>query len=83
MKKSRLGAKITGVIFCVEAIIMFILIVVVYLRTSSVLRKNAINNMQTATTDRTKIIENYMREIEGTLTAYSHANVVHNFLYLV
>jgi len=47
---------------------------------TSNIRDNTINSMKTITSSYTVIIENYINEVEGSLTAYSRANDIINLL---
>ncbi len=76
--------KISYTVAALIMIIQFIVLSVFYLFTNSQLTKNiresAIDSMQTVVTERSTIIENYVREVEAYLTAYSRSSDVINLL---
>ena len=76
--------KISYVVATLIMIIQFIVLSVFYVFTNSQLTKNiresAINSMQTVVTERSTIIENYAREVEAYLTAYSRSSDIINLL---
>ena len=78
MKKkiSKLGKKIALRILFMLTVIMLLFSVVIINIISKDTRRNAINNMKTVAEDRRMIIENYIEEVERTLTAYSRAGEI-------
>ncbi len=79
-KKIKVSYIVAGLIMIIE----FVVLAVFYLFTNSQLTKSisdsTVNSMQTIVTERSTIIENYVRETEAYLTAYSRASDVINLL---
>lgn len=79
-RKVKVSYNVAGLIMVIE----FAVLAVFYLFTNSQLTNNitesTINSMQTIVTERSTIIENYVRETEAYLTAYSRASDIINIL---
>ena len=71
-----LGQKIIASTMAMQIVVMTILsVLVVYIITTDT-RNSTINSMKTIVQERSQIIQNYVQEAEGTLTAYSRAGEI-------
>lgn len=71
-----LGQKIIASMLAMQIVVMTILsVLVVYIITTDT-RNSTINSMKTIVQERSQIIQNYVQEAEGTLTAYSRAGEI-------
>ena len=78
--KFSLGQKITVCVMIMQIIVIVLLAGFVIYRTSTEAKETAINNMETITQDRAQIVQEYVKQTEGTLTAYSRAGEVTELL---
>ena len=82
--KKKVKLKISYIIAILIMLVQFIVLTVFYLFVNSQLtsniRKNTINSMETTVAERSAIIENYIKEVENYLTAYSRASDIINLL---
>lgn len=78
MKKSKIKVSylITGLILTMQVITMLILYFFVMGQMSNKIKNNTVASMKTTVTDRSTIIENYVNEVEGIVTAYSRAGEI-------
>ena len=72
-QKKKVTYKITACILTLQFIVLAVLCVFVSRTITGNIRKNTIDSMQTIVDDRSQIIQSYVRETEGYLTAYSRA----------
>ncbi len=71
-----LGQKIIASMLAMQIVVMTILsVLVVYIITTDT-RNRTIKSMKTIVQERSQIIQNYVQEAEGTLTAYSRAGEI-------
>ena len=75
-KKSRISIKAAVYIAVMQAAVMICLFLFISFSVSSNMKKITTDNMQTISTDRAKIIEDYIYSSEEFLTAYSRAGEV-------
>ena len=77
-KKTRftLGQKILACVLVMQVIIMTILSVFVIQIVTNDTRERTVSNMKTIVEERSQIIQNYVKQAEGTLMAYSRAGEV-------
>lgn len=82
MKKVKI--KVSYLISLLSVVIYLIVMGAFYIvaekQSTTNTRENAINNMKTIVVERSTIIENYINEAEGYLTAYSRASDIANLL---
>lgn len=79
-KRSRISVKVSLYIAIMQVIVMLCIFSFISLSVSINMKETTINNMQTISTDRAKIIEDYMRSSEEFLTAYSRAGEIEDML---
>lgn len=79
-KKSRISVKISIYIAVMQIVVMLGMFLFISFSVSKIMKKTTIDNMQTISTDRAKIIENYILSSEEFLTAYSRAGEITNLL---
>lgn len=75
-RKKKVAYKITGAIMAVQIIVFAALYIFVGNTITGNIRRNTVYSMQTIVDDRSQIIENYVRETESYLTAYSRAGEI-------
>ncbi|MDE5939333.1 MAG: methyl-accepting chemotaxis protein [Lachnospiraceae bacterium] len=78
MKKLRFGlsTKIIACILTVQIVVMGAMVLFIGNTITNNTRQSTTNNMETVVEERSRIIENYVREVEQTLTAYSRAGEI-------
>lgn len=78
MKKLRFGlsTKIIACILTVQIVVMGAMVLFIGNAVASDTKKSTTNSMETVVEERSRIIENYVREVEQTLTAYSRAGEI-------
>ena len=78
MKKVQFGlrTKIMACILSVQVVVMTAMIIFVGNAITNNTKKSTTNNMETVVEERSRIIENYVQEVEKTLTAYSRAGEI-------
>lgn len=75
-RQISLGQKIIASMLAMQIVVMTILsVLVVYIITTDT-RNSTINSMRTIVQERSQIIQNYVQEAEGTLTAYGRAGEI-------
>lgn len=79
-KRFGLDFRITVTLFVIQLIVFTVLFLLINNSVSSSSYQNAVNNMQTASKDRSEIIENYIQSAEDTLTAYLKAQQIYDVL---
>lgn len=79
-KKSRISVKASFYIAIIQVVVMVCLFLFISFSVSSNMKETTIANMQTISTDRAKIIEDYICSSEEFLTAYSRAGEVADLL---
>lgn len=79
-QKKKVAYKITAAIMAVQTIVLAVLCIFVSNTITGNIRENTINSMKTIVDDRSQIIENYVRETESCLTAYSRAGEIEQLL---
>ena len=79
-QKKKVTYKITACILTLQFIVLAVLCVFVSRTITGNIRKNTIDSMQTIVDDRSQIIQSYVRETEGYLTAYSRAGEIRELL---
>ena len=80
MKKVKVSYLITVLILTIQVIVMIVLFMFTNGQLKQNIKTNTVNSMQTIITERSTIIENYVREVEAYLTAYSRASDIVNLL---
>ncbi len=78
--KLGLGTKITICVLVMQTVIMGAMVLFVSNSITNNTRKSTTNNMETVVEERSRIIENYIQEMEGILTAYSRAGEIQAIL---
>ena len=81
-RKKKVAYKITGAIMAVQAAVFIVMFIFVSNAITRNIRENTISSMQTVVDDRSQIIENYVREVENYLTAYSRSGEIEDILIL-
>ena len=81
-RKSRISIKVSLYIAVMQVIVMLCMFVFISFSVSENMKETTINNMQTISTDRAKIIEDYIRSSEEFLTAYSRAGEITGLLLM-
>lgn len=78
MKRLKFGlsTKITACILTVQIVVMAAMVLFIGNAITNNTRKSTTNNMETVVEERSRIIENYVQEVEQTLTAYSRAGEI-------
>lgn len=79
-KKSRISVRVSLYIAVMQVLVMLCLFSYISFCVSENMRQAAIDNMQTISADRAKIIEDYVRSSEQFLTAYSRAGQIADLL---
>lgn len=79
-RKKKVAYKITGAIMAVQAAVFIVMFIFVSNAITRNIRENTISSMQTVVDDRSQIIENYVREVENYLTAYSRSGEIEDIL---
>lgn len=74
--KLGLGMKITICILIMQVVVMGVMVVFVSNAITGNTRNSTTNHMETVVEERSQIIENYVQEMENTLTAYSRAGEI-------
>ena len=80
IRRFGLGVRITVTVLVVQMVVFTCLFLLINNLVMTSSYQNAVNNMQTAARDRSEIIENYIRSIEDTLTAYLKAGQIYDLL---
>lgn len=82
MKRVKFGlsTKITVCILAVQIVVMGAMVLFVGNAITNNTRQSTTNNMETVVEERSRIIENYVQEMEGILTAYSRAGEIQEIL---
>lgn len=78
--KLGLGTKITICVLVMQTVIMGAMVLFVGNSIANNTKKSTTNNMETVVEERSRIIENYIQEMEGILTAYSRAGEIQDIL---
>lgn len=78
--KLGLGTKITICVLVMQTVVMGAMVLFVGNAITGNTRKSTTNSMETVVEERSKIIENYVQEMEAVLTAYSRAGEIQNIL---
>lgn len=78
MKKTKFGlsTKIIACILAVQVVVMGAMVLFISNAITNNTRQSTTNNMETVVEERSRIIENYVQEVEQTLTAYSRAGEI-------
>ena len=76
MKKVKVSYLVTAWILTVQLIVLAVLFIFVSRQFRGSIRENTTAHMTTAVTELSQMIENYIREAEGYLTAYSRAGEI-------
>lgn len=76
LRKLGLGTKITICVLIMQTVVMGAMVLFVGNAITSNTRKSTTNSMETVVEERSRIIENYVQEVEGVLTAYSRAGEI-------
>ncbi len=78
MKRMKFGlsTKITACILTVQIVVLAVMVLFIGNAVTNNTRKSTTNNMETVVEERSRIIENYVQEMEKTLTAYSRAGEI-------
>jgi len=79
-KRSRISVKVSLYIAIVQAIVMLCIFAFISFYVSVNMKETTIDNMQTISADRAKIIEDYIRSSEEFLTAYGRAGEITSLL---
>lgn len=79
-RKVKVSYLITALILTVQCIVLFTLYFFVKMQLTKNIRDNTVANMQTIVEERSSIIENYVKETEMYLTAYSRAGEITTLL---
>lgn len=74
--KFGLSGKITACILTVQIVVMGAMVLFIGNAITDNTRRSTTNNMETVVEERSRIIENYVQEVEQTLTAYSRAGEI-------
>lgn len=82
MKKMKFGlsTKIIACILVVQIVVMGAMVLFISNAITNNTRQSTTNNMETVVEERSRIIENYVQEMEGILTAYSRAGEIQAIL---
>ncbi len=82
MKRMKFGlsTKITACILTVQIVVLAVMVLFIGNAVTNNTRKSTTNNMETVVEERSRIIENYVQEVEKTLTAYSRAGEIRDVL---
>lgn len=79
-RQMKVSYKVVALIAFIEVITMIILYTFVSRSVSTRVTQNSINTMKIITTERSRIIENYITEMEGYLTSFSRCDEVEQLL---
>ncbi len=79
-KICKLGFKISSVILLIQLVVFIILFIFINKSVSDSTHKTAVNNMITATVERSEIIGDYIKSSEDALTAYLKAEQIYNLM---
>lgn len=74
--KFGLSTKITACILTVQIVVMTAMVLFIGNAITYNTKQSTTNNMETVVEERSRIIENYVQEVEQTLTAYSRAGEI-------
>lgn len=80
LKNGKMRVTITCAVACVTAVGILLLYLVAYTSMSNIMEAGAKENMQTTLDAKTKVIEEYIEQVENLLTAYTQAPVVRELL---
>ncbi len=80
VKRYGLGVRITVTLLVIQFIIFTAMFLIINNLVSSTTYDVAVNNLKTASVDRTEMIENYIQSTEDTLTAYLKAQQITDLL---
>lgn len=75
-KNIKVSYLITALILTLQIVVLAILYFFVSGQLTNNIRNNTISSMQTIVTERSQLIENYINQVESTLTAYSRAGEI-------
>lgn len=78
--KMGLGTKITICVLVMQTVVMGTMVLFVGNSITNNTKKSTTNNMETVVEERSRIIENYVQEMENVLTAYSRAGEIQAIL---
>lgn len=78
--KLGLGTKITICVLIMQTVVMGAMVLFVGNAITNNTRKSTTNSMETVVEERSRIIENYVQEVENKLTAYSRAGEIQAIL---
>jgi len=76
----KIGIKVTLPVLIVQLAVFLLLFLIVNSSLTGAMNSSARTNFKTAATDRSEIIESYIRSTEDTLTAYLKAEQIYNLL---
>lgn len=79
-KICKIGLKVTLAVLVVQLAVFMLLFLIVNSSLSAAMNNSAKSNFKTAATDRSEIIESYIRSTEDTLTAYLKAGQIYDLL---
>lgn len=79
-RKLSLGTKITICVLVMQTVVMGAMVLFVGNAITGNTRKSTTNSMETVVEERSRIIENYVQEVESILTAYSRAGEIQAIL---
>lgn len=79
-KKSKISVKVSVYIAIMQIVVMLCMFLFISFSVSESMKNATIENMKTISTDRAKIIEDYVQSSEEFLTAYSRAGEITNLL---
>ena len=79
-RRYTIGFRITVTLLVVQILVFTVLFLFINNSVSSASYQNAVNNLQTAASDRAEIITNYIKSTEDTLTAYLKAKQIYDLL---
>lgn len=79
-KNSKVSVKISVYIALMQIVVMLCVFLFISFSVTENMKKTTIDNMQTISTDRAKIIEDYIQSSEEFLTAYSRAGEITDLL---
>lgn len=79
-KRMKVSVLITVLIMLIQAVVLIVMYCFVSYSNIANIRKTTVDSMQTMVEERSQIIENYVREVEGYLTAYSRAGEIRALL---
>ncbi len=79
-KICKIGIKVSLPVLIVQLAVFLLLFLIVNSSLTGAMNRSARSNFKTAATDRSEIIESYIRSTEDTLTAYLKAEQIYNLL---